>query len=81
MLTTIELSLQTFPDGCRRAQVEGLQRDSPGARQAFIRHLTGNHKGYEAMLHPLLDTTSSPNQLLYDQCQLALKAPKVVLEL
>ena len=72
-----ELHFQVFQGGRHRGQVGGLQISSLQPQESFIRHLTGGHPGYEALLQPLLDTTSRPEQLLYKQCQLALTAPKV----
>ncbi|CAL5221738.1 g3987 [Coccomyxa viridis] len=61
--------------GCRRAHSRQSQQDSPVPWQSFIRQLAGHHSGYEALLQPLMGPTPSA-ELLYKQCQLALKAPK-----
>ncbi len=69
--------MQAFCAGCRRAHSRHSQHDSPVTWQSFIRQLAGHHSGYEALLQPLLGPMPSA-ELLHKQCQLALKAPKVL---
>lgn len=78
--------MQIIRESCRRASTDGLT-------PTFIRHLAGNHTGYEALLLPLLSSTAPQRELhlgeceqedfmpraelLFKQCQVALTAPKV----
>ncbi len=59
---------------CSRVQLEQCQGEGHKLTQSFIRHLAGNHSGFEALLLPLVSDPCA--QMLYQQCQLALKAPK-----
>ena len=67
---------QVIRAGCF-AELEG---DSTELKQYFIRQLASKHSGFEALLLPPLEDPASA-ELLYMQCQLALRAPKVRLTL
>lgn len=66
---------QRIRASCSRVQVEQYQGEGHKLTRPFIRHLAGNHSGFEALLLPLVSDPCA--QMLYQQCQLALKAPKV----
>lgn len=65
---------QRIRASCSRVQLEQCQGEGHKLTQSFIRHLAGNHSGFEALLLPLVSDPCA--QMLYQQCQLALKAPK-----
>ena len=73
-----KLSVQELQAGCCRAQQKRIQpgTSSMAIQQPFIAQLAGYHAGFEAILLPLMGAPTSAD-LLFEQCQLALKAPKV----
>lgn len=71
------MRVQVIQAGCIIAQRKHFQTDSTDIGESLIRRLANNHSGFEALLLPLMGQSSSAEVLLYKQCQLALKAPKV----
>ena len=76
MIQQKELCVQTVQAGCRRAHMQHYNRPSEETWQLFVNFLSGNHAGYQALLLHLKGPMPRA-ELLYKQCQLALKAPKV----
>ena len=70
--------MQVLRPGYCRAQPEHVHQDSSSTaiQHVFIQQLAGHHPGFEALLLPLMMQMPSA-ELLYEQCQVALKGPKV----
>ena len=71
---------QEIREDCCKAQAESGQESSGQAAvtRHFVKQLAGNHIGYEALLHPLTLSAETPHwAVLFQQCLLAISAPKV----
>ena len=71
---------QEIHEDCCKAQAEGKHESPERAAETikFVRQLTCNHAGYEALLLPLTVCPETPrSDVLFRQCLAALSANKV----